>query len=203
MTRKEARELRAAMIKGSAFLDDQTASTAPDMFLRLKEDGSLISAGTRINWNGVVKKATTDLWDTAENNPDNAPTLWADIDYRDGYRIIPEVITVTTAFAKDECGWWEDKLCRSLVDNNIYTPAQYASNWEIDILVINKNPSVTEPDSDTEEGYPEWVQPLSTSDAYNTGDIVSYNGVLYKSLIDGNTWSPVDYPAGWEQNEVN
>ena len=51
----------------------------------------------------------------------------------------------------------------------------------------------------TEEGYPEWVQPLGASDAYNTGDIVSYNGVLYKSLIDGNTWSPEAYPAGWEQ----
>lgn len=51
----------------------------------------------------------------------------------------------------------------------------------------------------TENGYPEWVQPLGASDAYNTGDIVSYNGTLYKSLIDSNTWSPTDYPTGWEQ----
>lgn len=51
----------------------------------------------------------------------------------------------------------------------------------------------------TEDGYPEWVQPLGASDAYNTGDIVSYNGNLYKSLIDGNTWSPDVYPAGWEK----
>lgn len=50
----------------------------------------------------------------------------------------------------------------------------------------------------TEDGYPEWVQPLGASDAYNTGDVVSYNGTLYKSVIDGNVWSPVDYPQGWE-----
>lgn len=50
----------------------------------------------------------------------------------------------------------------------------------------------------TEEGYPEWVQPLGASDAYNTGDIVSYNGTLYQSVIDGNTWSPETYPAGWQ-----
>lgn len=131
MTRAEARRLRAAMMQGSTSLDDKTASTAPDMFPRLKEDGSLVSAGTRINWGGAVKKAAVDLWDTAENNPDNAPTLWADIDYKDGFRIIPEVITVTTAFAKDECGWWNDVLYRSLVDNNVYTPEQYAQNWEI------------------------------------------------------------------------
>lgn len=50
----------------------------------------------------------------------------------------------------------------------------------------------------TEDGYAEWVQPLGASDAYNTGDIVSYKGTLYKSLIDNNTWSPEAYPAGWE-----
>ena len=50
----------------------------------------------------------------------------------------------------------------------------------------------------TEEGYPEWVQPLGASDAYNTGDIVSYNGILYRSTIDGNVWSPDAYPQGWE-----
>lgn len=51
----------------------------------------------------------------------------------------------------------------------------------------------------TEEGYPEWVQPLGSTDAYNTGDIVSYNGKLYRSIIDGNVWTPDAYPAGWEE----
>ena len=51
----------------------------------------------------------------------------------------------------------------------------------------------------TEEGYPEWVQPLGASDAYNTGDIVSYNGSLYQSTIDGNVWDPVSYPSGWKE----
>lgn len=50
----------------------------------------------------------------------------------------------------------------------------------------------------TEDGYPEWVQPLGSTDAYNTGDIVSYNGTLYISTIDANVWSPEAYPAGWE-----
>lgn len=51
----------------------------------------------------------------------------------------------------------------------------------------------------TEDGYPEWVQPLGSTDAYNTGDIVSYNGTLYRSTIDGNVWTPDAYPAGWEE----
>lgn len=47
-------------------------------------------------------------------------------------------------------------------------------------------------------GYPIWSQPTGAHDAYNIGDIVDYNGTLYKSLIDGNTYSPDAYPAGWE-----
>ena len=51
-----------------------------------------------------------------------------------------------------------------------------------------------------EEGgaIPEWVQPDSTN-GYSTGDQVTYNGVIYTSLIDNNVWSPVDYPAGWNK----
>ena len=49
-----------------------------------------------------------------------------------------------------------------------------------------------------EEGYPIWSKPTGAHDAYNTGDIVDYNGTLYKSLIDGNVYSPDEYPSGWE-----
>ena len=126
----DARKLRAAMVTAAPALDDATASTAPDMFPRLKGDGSLIPAGTRINWYGTVKKAAADLWDTEANNPDNAPNLWADLAYRNGCRIIPSVITVTEAFSMGEKGWWEDVLYISKVDSNTYTPAQYPDNWE-------------------------------------------------------------------------
>lgn len=127
-----ARKLRVVMIAAASSLDDATASTAPEMFPRLKSDGSLIKAGTRINWNGVLKKAAVDLWDTEEKNPDNAPTLWADLPYKDGYRIIPEVITVTTAFSNGEIGWWTDGFkYRSKKDNNVYTPAVIPEDWEI------------------------------------------------------------------------
>jgi hypothetical protein len=130
MKRAEAIYLRSIVEQAATSLDDKTASTAVLLFPRLKADGSLISAGTRINWNGTIKKASADLWDTAENNPDNAPSLWQDIEYKDGYRIIPETLTVTTAFAKDECGWWDGVLYRSLLDSNVYTPVAYPQGWE-------------------------------------------------------------------------
>ena len=117
------------MLLSSQSLDDKEASITPELFARLNENGELIKVGTRINWNGVLKKASVDLWDTKENNPDNAPTLWEDITYKEGIRIIPEVITVGTAFSKDELGWWNDELYKSLLDNNVWTPEANPSGW--------------------------------------------------------------------------
>ena len=50
-----------------------------------------------------------------------------------------------------------------------------------------------------DNGYPIWSQPTGSHDAYNKGDIVDYNGTLYESVIDGNTYSPDAYPAGWKE----
>ena len=125
-----AYKLRPIIEQAMQSVEDDTASTAVTLFPTLKQDGSEVKAGTRINWNGTIKKAAVDLWDTHGNNPDNAPTLWSDIPYKDGYRIIPDIITVSTAFALEECGWWKGVLYRSRVAANVYTPAQYPDNWE-------------------------------------------------------------------------
>lgn len=130
MNREKAARLHAIIAAGRELVDNKTASTAPELFPQLKQSGSLIKAGTRINHNGVLKRAAVDLWDTSENNPDNAPDLWEDIQYRLGYRIIPDTITVGLAFSKGECGWWGDILYRSKVNSNVYTPEQYPPNWE-------------------------------------------------------------------------
>lgn len=45
---------------------------------------------------------------------------------------------------------------------------------------------------------PEWEQPDSTN-AYMTGDKVSFEGKTYESVIDNNIWSPAAYPAGWKE----
>lgn len=62
----------------------------------------------------------------------------------------------------------------------------------------DKTASLFTPIGLDKNGYPIWSQPTGSHDAYNNGDIVDYNGTLYRSLIDGNTYSPDAYPAGWE-----
>lgn len=116
---ERARLLRKHIIISSASLEDKQASEAPELFGKLNQNGGLVKAGTRINWNGSLKRAAVDLWDTKENNPDNASALWEDIAYKEGYRIIPETITAGTAFNKDELGWWKDTLYKSALDSNV------------------------------------------------------------------------------------
>ena len=57
--------------------------------------------------------------------------LWEDILYKEGHRIIPDTITVGTAFSFGEYGWWKDTLYKSVLDNNVWTPEQNPSGWEI------------------------------------------------------------------------
>ena len=130
MTEKEARTLRSLITQGAQSLTDAQVSTAPEVLPRMKYDGALISNGTRINWNGTIKRAAVDLWDAEANAPGHAPTLREGVLYRDGYRIIPETITVGLQFSSGELGWWDGKLYRSLLDANVWTPAAYPAGWE-------------------------------------------------------------------------
>lgn len=81
-------------------------------------------------------------------------------------------------------------------DPQIYRVAQ-AHTSQAD-WVPNATPALFTAIGLTDAGYAVWSQPTGAQDAYNTGDIVDYNGTLYKSLIDGNVWAPDAYPAGWE-----
>lgn len=134
---KRARELRKSAKFGVLDLEDKDASEVVSLFDGMTYTGELISAGTRINHNGMLFKAAVDLWNTVENNPDNAPDIWERILYHNGIRIIPETITVTSAFAEGEKGYWEadGNVYISKVNNNVYTPEQYADNWKLEGVI--------------------------------------------------------------------
>ena len=129
-TAEEARAWRAQLEKALPAVPDKDASGCVDLYPTLKQSGKLIKAGTRINWGGWLKQATVDLWDTEENDPDHAPDLWVKINYKDGVRVIPDVISAAEAFALDELGWWDGAIYKSKIPANVYTPAQYPDGWE-------------------------------------------------------------------------
>lgn len=51
--------------------------------------------------------------------------------------------------------------------------------------------------SDPAEEWPEWSQPVGSTDAYAQGDKVSHGGKHWISNVDGNVWEPGVY--GWTE----
>lgn len=112
-----------------------------------------------------------------------------------------DMMEVASVFPKYQIGKsYKVKEVFAYGENSVGDPQLYqvlqahtsSAEWTPDIAIsLYKKIGVTA------QGYPEWVQPLGASDAYNTGDVVSYNGTLYRSLIDGNVWSPDAYPNAW------
>lgn len=45
---------------------------------------------------------------------------------------------------------------------------------------------------------PEWEQPDSTN-PYQIGDKVRFEGKVYESVVANNIWNPRDYPQGWRE----
>ena len=66
--------------------------------------------------------------------------------------------------------------------------------WEPDIT-----PALFKRKADPGEEWPEWVRPTGAHDCYHKGDKVTFEGKHYTSIIDNNSWSPTEYPAGWEK----
>ena len=93
------------------------------------------------------------------------------------------------AYALNQKVIYENITYISLIEKNTSIPeegnywTQYIEEPEIE---VEENPSI------------EWVQPNGTA-GYMIGDIVTYEGKTYESMIDNNVWSPVDYPAGWQE----
>ena len=71
-------------------------------------------------------------------------------------------------------------------DSDIYTqepeelPAQWGFKWSTD-------PAKALP-----------FIAVSTS-PYNRGECCTVDGAVFRSVMDGNIWNPLDYPSGWEE----
>lgn len=121
----------------SLTIDNQTAGRMTEYFPTRSEycaEGALIPAGTRIrddNDASVIWRSNVDLWNTDENSPKNAPTLWDRIAYHNGIRIIPDVIPATLAWKLDELGWRDGHVYKSGMDGNVYLPGTQGAPWEL------------------------------------------------------------------------
>lgn len=110
-----------------------------------------------------------------------------DTDALEATQLFPQWTTETTYQVGDRIRFKNIlyKCLQSHTSQDGWTPISAVSLWA-KVLIPDENI------------IPEWEQPNSTN-AYQIGDKVSFNGKVYESIIANNIWSPSDYPAGWKE----
>lgn len=82
---------------------------------------------------------------------------------------------------------YNDKLYKVLQAHTVQ------SNWTPEITYSLFAEVLVDP---TGETILEWSRPSSTN-AYQIGDKVIFEGKTYECILANNVWSPTEYPAGW------
>ena len=167
--------------------------------------GDIISYGTNSAGDPQLYKVVQAHTSQANWTPDSTPALYDAFGLDEsGYPLWAQPSGAHDAYNQGDIVNYNGTLYQSTINGNVWSPDVYPAGWTVYEAATEPEEPEPEPepkpDPDPEEPptYPEWVQPTGAHDAYNTGDIVNYNGTLYKSVIDGNVWAPDAYPQGWE-----
>ena len=192
-----AEQLRRAMQLYVATLPEEKALEVASVYPAWEANrayavGEIISYG--INSVGDPQLYKIVQAHTSQDNwrPDATPALYDAFGLDEsGYPLWSQPAGAHDAYNVGDIVNYNGTLYKSIINGNVWAPDVYPAGWE----VYAETP---EPEPGPSEDYPEWVQPTGAHDAYNTGDIVRYNGALYESLIDSNVYAPDAYPAGWQ-----
>lgn len=198
--------MRAVIEESVASLDDETAATVPSLFTPWTV-GEAVNVGDRRYYATRLYKVVQAHTTQADWTPDVTPALWAVLGDPGEAGTIDDPITAARGMEYTYGLYYFDPedgktyLCERTGEAEggkiilQYLPHELIGQY----FSAAESGETEEPaEPDTGDTYPEWVQPTGAHDAYNTGDIVNYNGTLYKSVIDGNVWAPDAYPQGWE-----
>ncbi len=203
---KAEQVLRALRIFASTLTDAQAlevASIYPEWTTGAAYAvGDIVSYGTNPVGDPQLYKVVQAHTSQADWTPDATASLYDAFGLDDsGYVVWAQPSGAHDAYQKGDIVNYHGTLYQSLIDGNVWAPDVYPAGWELYEAPAEPEPGPTpEPEPKPEPTtYPEFVQPAGAHDAYSIGDIVSYNGKLYRSTIDNNVWSPDAYPAGWEE----
>lgn len=138
-----------------------------------------------------------DSTNNAEWTPPSVPALWMEY-HGTSKETARDWIAPTGAqdmYKKGEWMIFTDGKYYECLSDTTYSPTDLASAWRADGV----EPS---PEPEPEPSIPDFVQPTGAHDAYKKGDKVRFEGKIYESLIDANTYSPSAYPLGWREVEA-
>lgn len=192
---QEVEEMRSSINALTSLLSDEVAIEHTILFKEWKA-GINYSVGDRIRYRQGLYKVLTAHTSQETWTPDAAPSLFAILLNPDP-NIVYDWIQPdsTNGYATGARVRHNGDIWTSTADNNVWEPGAVGAPWISDTEASQVEPE-PEPENPSTE-IPEWVQPDSTN-PYNTGDRVMFEGNVYESTINNNIWSPSTYPAGWQ-----
>ena len=169
--------------------------------------GDWVAYGVNAVGDPQLYQVLQDHTSAAEWTPDTATSLYKAVGIDpSGIPLWVQPLGATDAYNIGDIVMHNGKKWESSIDNNVWEPGVYG--WKEvtestgdggDSGETGGGGSTTEPETPSVETIPEFVQPTGAHDAYNKGDKVKFEGKVYESLIDANTYSPDAYPAGWQE----
>lgn len=203
--RLAAEQLRRALQLFTATLPEAQALEIASVYPVWEENrsyavGDIISYGTNPVGDPQLYKVVQAHASKADWLPDATPSLYDAFGLDDdGYAIWAQPSGAHDAYGVGDVVNYNGALYRSLIDGNVWSPDVYPNGWEKVENGENPGPEPEPDPGESEDTYPEWVQPSGAHDAYKTGDRVTYQGKVYESTMDGNVWAPD--VAGWTEIE--
>lgn len=193
--------LSAAKMVALTFTDAQ-AIEVPNLYPEFELNHEY-KQNDRFQYGGTLYKVNQAHTSQAQWVPGETGTesLYTNLMLNDaGYQIWKQPTGAHDAYNTGDIVEYKGTLYKSLINGNVWAPDVYPAGWQEYDESTSTEPGTPEPSTPDPgtETYPDFVQPTGAHDAYKKGDIVRYNGKLYKSLIDGNAYSPDAYPQGWE-----
>lgn len=184
---EEASELRQELNEIVSNMTDEEAVERAILFSNWVS-GKSYSVGDRVRYGGRIFKVLQAHTSQDDWTPSRASSLFAEVlTSEDGEPQEWVQPSSTNPYLTGDKVIYEGLVYESLIDNNVWSPANYPDGWRL----------LSEPEPTEPTAVPEWQQP-DAANAYQIGDRVMYNGVIYESVIANNVWSPEAYPAGWQ-----
>ena len=128
---EQARAIRKSMDTATANLTDEQAIEVMGLYMPWGIDEA-VNAGDIRRYDGKLYRCLQAHTTQAQWKPAVTPALWVVVVAEGEYREIKDNMLPTEAFALGEIGWYSTKnrLYKSLIDNNVYTPVTYPAGWE-------------------------------------------------------------------------
>jgi hypothetical protein len=132
---EKARMYRANIEENATVMDDETAVEYPALFPNWSGDSVQYTVGDRVRYDETLYKVLQDHTSQPTWRPVDAPSLFAKVLIPD-----PDVIPVweqpdsTNPYMTGDKVHYptiDDPVYESLIDNNVWSPADYPAGWKV------------------------------------------------------------------------